>query len=492
MEPMNLVYVMSDQHNRRMLGCYGHPTVKTPNLDALAQRGVRFANAYTNCPVCVPARASFATGRYVHDIGYWDNGTPYDGRPRSWGHRLTESGHNVTTIGKLHYRSSEDDTGFPDQRIPMHVHRGEGDVFGLLRDPMPQMRGGRRRIHNSGEGETDYSRYDRAVAEQAVQWLHQEASRHDKPWALFVSFVCPHPPWNAPPDFFTMYPPDQVELPVNWQQQDWPTHPNMVAHRYRTEDDRPLPEEDVRRTVAAYYGLCSYLDHNVGQVLRAIEEAGLAERTRIVYTTDHGESLGQHGHWGKNTMFEASVGIPLIVAGPDLPAGTVVDENVTLVDSFPTILEAVGCPPAPADAELAGTSLWPIARGEARPGRTAFSEYHASGSLTGTFMVRQGRFKFVYYVGLPPQLFDLESDPGETTDLASDPAFAATCCELEQEVRRFVDPEAADAAAKASQHAKIEAAGGREVVEARGPAFEIATPAPTEFMAHEHDHQARG
>jgi choline-sulfatase len=107
-------------------------------------------------------------------------------------------------------------------------------------------------------------------------------------------------------------------------------------------------------------------------------------------------------------------------------------------------------------------------------------------------MVRQGRFKFVYYVGLPPQLFDLESDPDETTDLASDPAFAATCRELEQEVRRFVDPEAADAAAKASQHAKIEAAGGREVVEARGPAFEIATPAPTEFMGHGHDDRAGG
>src|SRR5262245_19601649 len=103
LKPMNLLFIMSDEHRQSALGCYGHPVVRTPNLDQLAANGVRFGSAYTNSPICVPARASFATGRYIHQIDYWDNGTPYDGRVPSWGHRLTEQGYRTTTVGKLHY-----------------------------------------------------------------------------------------------------------------------------------------------------------------------------------------------------------------------------------------------------------------------------------------------------------------------------------------------------------------------------------------------------
>lgn len=484
MEPMNLVYIMSDQHNRRMLGCYDHPIVQTPNLDALAARGVRFTRAYTNCPICVPARASFATGRYVHEIGYWDNGSPYDGRVPSWGHRLAAHGHRVTTIGKLHYRSTDDDLGFPDQRIPMHVHKGEGDVFGMIRDPMPRVPGASSRILNSGPGESDYSHYDRAIAEQAAAWLRDEAAGHERPWALWVSFVCPHPPWKAPQEFFDRYPPEKVDLPAGWRDTDWSTHPAMQAHRHRNEAERPFDEATVRRTIATYYALCTFLDHNVGQVLRAIEDAGLTDRTRIIYTTDHGESLGEHGLWGKSTMFEASVGIPFIMAGPDLPRGTTVEQNVTLVDSFPTILEAVGCPPSETDDSLPGQSLWPIARGESAPDRPAFSEYHAAGSPTGTFMIRRGPYKYVYYVGLPPQLFDLERDPNELQNLADDPAFATTCQEYERALRSIVDPEDIDAEAKAHQRAAIDAAGGEAAVLAAGPPFVHGTPTPSAFLKY--------
>lgn len=485
MPPQNLVFIMSDQHNRRMAGCYGHPIVQTPNLDRLAARGVRFTQAYTNCPICVPARASFATGRYVHQIGYWDNGTPYDGRVPSWGHRLGAQGHHVTTIGKLHYRSAEDDNGFPDERIPMHVHEGEGDVFGLLRDEMPVVPNGLKRLLSAGPGESDYTSYDRAITAASVRWLGEEARTHDRPWVLFVSFVCPHPPLRAPREFYDLYPLDRLDLPRNYGLGERPMHPALRAFRRRNEIEGELDEAAIRRAIAAYYGLCSFLDSNVGKVLAAIDAAGLRETTRIIYTTDHGEMLGQHGLWFKSTMYEGAVGIPFLMAGPDLPAGKVVEDNVSLVDGFPTILDAVGAHPEPVDADLPGTSLWPIARGESGARRTVFSEYHAAGSPSGIFMLRGDRYKYIHYTGLPAQLFDLVADPGETRDLAEDPAHAPVVERAEAELRAILDPAAVDREAKAAQAAIIEAHGGREAVLARGPAFVNATPAPVEFRRGE-------
>ncbi|HUE75661.1 MAG TPA: sulfatase-like hydrolase/transferase [Chloroflexota bacterium] len=489
---MNLVYIMSDQHNRAMMGASGHPTVRTPALDALAERGTRFTNAYTNCPICVPARASFATGRYVHHIGYWDNGMPYDGRVPSWGHRLVQQGHRVTTIGKLHYRSVEDDTGFPDQRIPMHVHGGKGDVHAMLRDPVEPVPGAINRLLNAGPGESAYTRYDRSIAESAVSWLAEESRGDDKPWVLFVSFVCPHPPLRAPQEFYDMYPIDKVELPKSYRLSERPMHPALQAQRHRAENEGELDEEVIRRAIATYYGLCSFLDSNVGQVLRAIEDAGLSDTTRIVYTSDHGEMLGHNGLWWKSTMYDASAAVPLIIAGPDVPAGAVVDTGVSLVDSFPTILEAVGATLTPEDAaELPGTSIWPIARGEQVPERIVFSEYHAAGSPTGTFMIRREHFKYVHYVGLPAQLFDLRTDPDEINDRASDPAYASVLRECEQELRKIIDPEAINAQAKAAQRVMIDAYGGIDAVRAAGPPFVEGTPTPDQF--HDRDTEvARG
>ncbi|HEY8476156.1 MAG TPA: sulfatase-like hydrolase/transferase [Chloroflexota bacterium] len=481
MKPMNLLFIMSDQHNPRMMGCAGHPVVQTPNLDALAARGVRFTNAYVNCPICVPARASFATGRYVHQIRYWDNGMPYDGRWPSWGHRLVQQGHHVTTIGKLHYRSVEDDLGFPDQRLPMHVHKGIGDVFGMLRDPMPKVEGARNTIVNAGPGDSEYIRYDKAITEEAIRWLQEEARGHERPWVLFVSLASPHPPFIAPPEFYERYPLDTIDLPKQYRLHERPRHPALEVHRYRNNVEDELDEEVIRRARAAYYGLCSFLDHNVGRILAALEAAGLSERTRIIYTSDHGEMLGEHGLWFKMSMYDDAVGTPFIMAGPDLPRGEVRRENISLVDCFPTILDCVGARLAPEDADLPGVSLWPIARGEVTLGRTVFSEYHATGSRTGIFMLRNERYKYVYYVDMPPQLFDLQNDPYELHDLAGDPRYAGLLREFEQELRKLVDPEAVDRLAKADQRAVLDRHGGPEAVRARGPMFTTMTPAPAEF-----------
>ncbi len=188
MEPKNLLFIMSDEHNPKMMGCAGHEIVQTPNLDRLAARGTRFTSAYTNCPICVPARASFATGRYVHDIGCWDNATAYEGRPEGWGHRLREGGVRVESIGKLHYRNEADPTGFDAQHMAVHIMDGIGQVWGSVRDPLPDAPpgGGGGPLAKAGPGLSEYNRFDIKVAERARDWLAQ-ATRRSEAMSLSTS-----------------------------------------------------------------------------------------------------------------------------------------------------------------------------------------------------------------------------------------------------------------------------------------------------------------
>ena len=148
----NLLFILSDQHNRKMMGCSGHPMVQTPNLDRLAARGTRFTQAYCNSPICVPSRASLATGQYVHKIRFWDNAHPYDGSVPSWGHRLMAQGYRVTSVGKLHYRKFGDPNGFHEEFNPMHVVDGVGDLLGLIRDELPPRKRNRLDVLQAGGG----------------------------------------------------------------------------------------------------------------------------------------------------------------------------------------------------------------------------------------------------------------------------------------------------------------------------------------------------
>ena len=177
MKSTNLVFILSDEHNKRVLGCYGHSMIRTPNLDGLAARGTRFTNAYTNCPICVPARASFATGRYVHQHRCWDNAIAYDGHLPSWGHRLMAQGHRVTSIGKLHYLDSDPKrNGFDEEMLPLHIVNGVGDLLGLIREELPRRPGSAKLGPEAGRGESEYTRYDRSIADETVKWLHAQAT----------------------------------------------------------------------------------------------------------------------------------------------------------------------------------------------------------------------------------------------------------------------------------------------------------------------------
>ena len=469
MKPSNVLFILSDEHSRRVLGCYGHAMIRTPNLDALAARGVRFGDAYTNSPICVPARASLATGRYPHEIRFWDNGIAYDGSVLSWHHRLREAGHEVVSIGKLHFRSADDDNGFTEEIMPLHINDGIGDPMGWLRDPLPVRKATLRLAKDAGRGESTYQDYDRKITDAAVDWLKTRArAASGKPWCLFVSLVCPHFPLIARPEFYDLYPEAEVPLPaLRDSAKRAPDHPYIAAFRECQIYEKGFVDEaNVRRAIAAYFGLVSSTDHNVGRLMAALEAAGLTGNTRVLYSADHGDNLGTRGLWGKSTMYEESAGVPMIAAGPGLPQGLVCREPVTLADAFPTIVKWVGLSPNPQDRDLPGLPLDEVALGA--PRRTVLCEYHATGAATGAFMIRKGRFKFVYYAGMPPQLFDLDADPQEIRDLAQEDGYRGLAADCEKELRAVVDPEAADALAKADQAAKIAAFGGREAIENRG------------------------
>ncbi len=467
MRPSNVLFICSDEHAPGALGCAGHRHVQTPQLDRLAARGTRFSQAYTNSPICVPARASLATGRYVHQTGCWSSAEPYDGSIPSWGHRLMAAGHRCVSIGKLHYRSTTDANGFDEEILPLHVVDGVGWIRGLLRRDPPGFPSAWELAAQIGPGETSYTDYDRRVAAAACDWLGREAPRHrDKPWVLFVSFVAPHYPLIAPPAFYRLYDPAAVELPPGRGAAP-PRHGMLRALREFWNYDDYFDDQTARVATAAYYGLCSYLDHNIGQVLDALETAGLAETTRVLYISDHGEMLGRHGFWAKSVMYQDSVGIPMILSGPDVPAAQTVGAPVSLVDCYPTLVEAAGQAPSPEDGALPGHSLLRVAQGEA-PERPVLSEYHDGGAITGIFMLRLGRWKYIHYAeGHPAQLFDLEDDPEEREDLGESPDHGKVRARCAAALGKLLDPEAVNARAFHDQARKIETLGGREALLAR-------------------------
>ncbi|MEM1399700.1 MAG: sulfatase-like hydrolase/transferase [Pseudomonadota bacterium] len=461
----NLLVVISDEHAGGVLGIAGHPIVKTPNLDALARRGAWFSNAYCNVPVCVPSRASLATGRYAHQIGHWDNAMPYAGRPEGWAHAMREAGYETRSIGKLHYRSDGEDSGFGVQDIPMHVKNGKGDLLGSIREPKPPVRSAGRAIaERLGAGETNTTRYDRDITARAVTFLKDRDRDPDRPFLLHVGFVAPHFPLIAPEAFFGLYDPDSMPLPKLSRPDERPTHPWLDALRESFVTDSFFDDEKRRIATAAYFGLCSFVDDNVGQILAALDEAGLSQTTDVIYTSDHGDNLGARGLWQKNTLYEESARIPLIMAGEGLVqgAGRDVKTGVSLVDIAATGMAVAGCD-VPDD--LPGRDLGAIAAEPDDPDRVVFSEYHGAGAISGAYMIRWRRYKLIHYAGgLPPMLFDLADDPEERRDLGLDPTLEDVRATMMGILHQITDPERTDARAKADQRAMVEAHGGAEAI----------------------------
>jgi len=461
MTNLNVLFLFSDEHRSDALGCQGHALVKTPNLDRLAENGTRFENAYTSSPVCVPARASMAAGEYVYKTRCWSNAQAYMGEPNSWGHQLQADGHRVDSIGKLHYRGSEYDNGFENEILPLYIRNGEGWIKGLLRDheAVIDCSGYAQKI---GPGSDSYTDYDLGVTREACSWLaDQNNVGGNKPWTLFVSWLRPHYPLTCPAEFYNLYPLEQMDEARFTEPGQHSKHPIMQAIRRNFDYDRYFNEETRQIARASYYGLCSFLDYQIGQVLAALEANGQADDTLIIYTSDHGDHNGDRGLWTKMTLYDESSGVPLIISGPDIPKNKIADSLASIVDIYPTILSATGA--RDDEKTRPGIALQELA-GKENIDRSILSEYHDGGSPTGMFMLRTKRWKYNVYPGFASELFDMQEDPGELNDLIESDSHADIRTLCEQEISKLVDTEAANKLAFADQAARIEELGGVDAV----------------------------
>ena len=460
----NLLIIISDEHQSKALGALGH-FVETPHLDRLAARGTMFTSAYTPSPICVPARASFATGHYAHRNRLWDNAMPYTGEIPSWGHALQAGDVDVESIGKLHYRNAQDDTGFDALHLPMMVVDGVGMVWASIRDEQGRVSAPTRMLGpHIGAGESKYTSYDTAVTARARQWLADRARRERaSPFASMSGWWRRISRW-LPPKF--MHATRRCRSPSPSSPQTPRTSATTLGSPCRTS--RCLRKVNSRTPTNAgqrspHTTLVSWLDHNVGQILDALDQAGLGESTTVIYASDHGDNVGARKLWGKSNFYEESAAVPMIAAGPGFAAGQRIATPVSLLDLSVTIPDVFGLSMLPSPlGPVPGRSLRALAAEPYDPERVVFSEYHAVGAVSGGFMVRRGDWKYIYYVGFEPELFNLADDPEEVHNRSGDPTLTEVQASLHEALLAICDPEVTNDLAFADQAALIALHGGRE------------------------------
>lgn len=425
--------------------------------------------------MCVPTRAALVCGDHVHRTGFWDSATPYDGSVKSRMHELREAGHETVSIGKLHFRSGEDDNGFSEEILPMHVVGGVGWVAGLLREDPPAFDVAAELAADSGRGPSSYTDYDLAITEAASQWIDQKADT-DTPWAAFVSLVSPHYPLTAPPEFYDLY----AEADFDLAAKTLPDHPEIRNLARFFDYDRFFTPQSRRAAITGYFGLTSFLDDCIGRIPGALDASGQTENTLVIYLSDHGEMPGDKGLWTKQVMYEASAGIPLIAAGPGIPTGHECGTAASIVDIAATARDVTLDHAAKDAPEI---SLRRPACADDDPSRTILAEYHDGGSSTGAFMIRRGDWKYVHYEGMQSQLFNIVDDPMEDHDLGTDISERAVAARAEgmRRLAAICDATAVNQRCFENQAARIEALGGPEAC--RNACIFNHTPTPAEQAA---------
>jgi arylsulfatase A-like enzyme len=486
MPVQNILFVMADQLRADYLSCAGHPSLTTPNIDALAARGVRFSRAYVQAPVCGPSRMSFYTGRYVSSHGSTYNGVPLRVGEMTMGDHLRPLGLRVALVGKTHMvadgagfkrlgvdaRSIEgvlaaecgfepferDDGLWPDRGTPPDLryneylrrlgYAGENpwhDYANAALGPDGERKSGWNMRNARAPARVKEEHSETAyMTDRAMEFIAQAGAQ---PWCLHLSYIKPHWPYMAPAPYHDMYGPADVMAPNRSEAERLDPHPVYGAFMHH-EESVNFARDEVRSTVIpTYMGLIKQIDDHLGRLWKFLAERHLFERTMIVMTSDHGDYLGDHWLGEKELFHEESVHIPLIVYDPDAAAdgarGSVSAELVEAIDLAPTFVEAVGG--AVPGHVLEGRSLLPVTRGAgagaAREAvfsecdyafRAARLELGVEPAKARAYMVRTERWKYAFYEGFRPQLFDLAGDPCELNDLGADSQFESVRRELEQ------------------------------------------------------------
>lgn len=430
----NIVLVQAESLDGRALACMGESGAYTPNIDRLAARGAVFDSAYCNSPQCCPSRASMWSGRYVWQVGAWNN---YRGLPRNertFVDDLTESGYECGVLGRTDHRS-----GSHSEMARMSAWvRTAPDALYCNSGPRHSLnqRGRRQR-----EGDWNY-------LDEAKQWL-ETGRDQNAPFFLHLGLGNTHPGggYNTSEYWLEKIDPAQVTMPAECEE----THPVMRRMLETKGCDRDFDPEFVHTCRRHYLAMVAEVDGIVGDLMETLEACGELENTLVLFTADHGDMRLEHNQYLKNALYEGSARVPLVVAGPGVGCGVREPRAVSLVDLYPTFLDWAGVEPP---ARLSGHSVADLAAGadSAHPG-VAFSEYHSNFQQTGSFMLRSGAWKYIRHVGYAPQLFNLEEDPDEVADRSViDPE---TRDRMHGELESILDCAAADAAAKAVDAAEF-------------------------------------
>jgi len=443
----NILFIMADQLAAPALPCYGNTVAKTPHLNALAARGTVFESAYCNFPICAPSRASMMTGRLPHAIEAWDNAAEFPASLPTMAHYLRDAGYRTILSGKMHFIGPDQLHGF-DERLTTDIYPSDfAWTPDWLQGPEYRPTGvSMRPVVESGSCVRSLQiDYDDEVEYHSIQRLYDLARAPEhQPFFLTASFTHPHPPFVASQEHWDRYSPDEIDAPrvapIPLEALDEHSRWLYYAHG---QNLHTVTDEHVRRARHAYYAMTSYMDDKVGRLLQVLDETGLAKNTLVVFGVDHGEMLGERGMWYKQTFFEWSSRVPLIIAQPNQQHSQRVTSHVSLVDLLPTFMHVAmaGAPFTPIDP-IDGKNLWPLIDGTEQPNqRTVIAEYSSEGVCAASRMVREGDWKYMYTRGLPPMLFHLANDPDELHDLAGQTAYKDIEAQLKQRALHQWDPE---------------------------------------------------
>ncbi len=444
----NAIVFMADEHNPRYSSVFGHPFIRTPNLQNLAERGTVYENAYTPCPLCMPSRSAFLTGKRVHEMPVFSNcvANINSGHP-TFGQVLAKQGVYTLNIGTLHAFDRPENLGFSQLILP-HAPPPPGDC-NHGRNPLMIRRNAAQRANSFGPRDNAFDR-DLKSINAAIEWLTTQAPQMSQPWCLVINLYKPHFPLFTTSKFWEPYA-GLLDPPAFGIEQASAQHPYAQDLRAHFQFDQFTPAQ-ISGLRQGYFACVSFVDAQLGRILETLEVTRLANTTNLFYTSDHGEMLGKFGLWWKSNGYEDAVRIPMIAAGPDFSSAQRVSTPVDLHDLQATLFRVMG---AERPSAWHGTALLDLPQHDSN--RVIFSEYHGHGTRSGLFVIRKGDWKLIYYMAGPHQLFDLASDPQELANVYLKETAKAQ--ELEQELRRICNPEAVNQHAHQIEHAQLVALG---------------------------------